>query len=67
MFASHHRRAIVERQIIYQSARATDPGHDLVAGVDAKGAGDALHLLALADIYAHGADGDAGIAVDTVA
>ena len=40
---------------------------DPVAGVDAERAGDALQLLAVANVDAHGADGDAHIAIDAVA
>src|SRR5690606_14044666 len=46
---------------------AAELGHDGVAGVDALGAVDALHLEAVADVDAHGADLDAHAAVDAVA
>ena len=42
-----------------QPARPADLVHDLVAGVDAQRAGDAFELLAVADVDAHRADGDA--------
>src|SRR6185369_7188089 len=48
-------------------ARPADPVHDLVAGVDAQAAVDALELRAVADIDAHRAGDDAGVAVDAVA
>src|SRR5690606_33118741 len=46
---------------------AAELGHDGVAGVDALGAVDALHLEAVADVDAHGTDLDAHAAVDAVA
>ena len=50
-----------------QAARAADLAHDLVAGIDAQRALDALELRAVADVDARRADGDAGLAVDAVA
>ncbi len=41
--------------------------HHRVAGVDAQRAGDAFELLAVANVDACGADGDAGVAVDAIA
>jgi hypothetical protein len=40
---------------------------DVVAGVDAQRTGDAFELLAVANVDAHRADGDAGVAVDAIA
>ena len=50
-----------------QAARPADLAHDLVAGIDAQRALDALELRAVADVDAGRADGDAGLAVDAVA
>ncbi len=53
--------------IVDQAAVFPNFVHHVIAGVDAQGAGDAFHLLAFADVDAHGADVDAGHAVDAVA
>src|SRR5262245_1255103 len=58
---------IAERVITYETLRAIDAVHDVVTRIDAQGALDALELRAIADVDAHGANGDAGLAVDTVA
>src|SRR6185369_2479980 len=50
-----------------EAAWPADLVHDLVAGVDAEAAVDALQLRAVADVDAHRADDDAGVAVDAVA
>src|SRR5581483_8963227 len=50
-----------------QPFRPGEPDHDLVAGVDAEAAVDALDLRAVANVDAHRADHDALVAVDAVA
>ena len=50
-----------------QLGRPADPGHDVVAGVDAQPAADALELQPVADVDAHRADRDALVAGDAVA
>src|SRR5262245_12442017 len=47
--------------------RPLDLGHDLVAGIDAESALDALKLRAVADVDSGGADSHALIAIDAVA
>ena len=70
------RRALVVRggieiaeRVVGDQARAAGPTlvHDVVAGIDAQRALDAFELRAVADVDAHRADGDAGLAVDAVA
>ena len=55
-----------KREIIHEPARLADLGHHLVTGVDAKRAGDALHLLTVSDVDPHGAHVHASVAVDTI-
>src|SRR5581483_906299 len=50
-----------------EAPRALDALHDLVAGVDAKSAADALELQTVSDIDPGRAHGDAGAAVDAIA
>jgi hypothetical protein len=60
-------RLVGQGDVVDEAARLADLGHDVVAGVDAERAGDAFQLLAVADVDAHRADVDAGVAVDAVA
>src|SRR5262249_13714517 len=48
-------------------ARPLDAIHDLVAGIDAEAAADALHLQPVAYVDAGRTDGNAGMAIDAVA
>ena len=57
----------VESGVAHQAARRADLVHDLVAGIDAGGAGDALVLQAVADVDAGRTGLDAEGAVDAVA
>ena len=59
--------AVLEGDVVDQAARLADLVHHVVAGIDAQRAGDAGQLLAVADVDAHRADVDAGVAVDAVA
>src|SRR5262249_52498080 len=65
-FASH-RRQIALGVVGNQPARPLDLGHDLVAGIDAESALDALELRAVADVDSRGAYSHALIAIDAVA
>ena len=56
-----------ERDVGDQPRLLAQLGHDVVTGIDAQRAGDAFELLAVPDVDAHGADDDAGVAVDAVA
>src|SRR5690606_42158076 len=56
-----------QRVVADEAARLADLVHALVAGVDALGAADALHLQAVADVDAGGADHHATLAIDAVA
>lgn len=56
-----------DRVVAHQPTRPPDLVHDLVAGVDAQRALDALELRAVANVDAGRADDDAGLAVDAVA
>ena len=57
----------IVRVIGDQATRTLDLVHDLVAGIDAQAAIDALHLRAIANVDAHRADHDTLLAIDTVA
>ncbi|MNI22999.1 hypothetical protein D3C73_765680 [compost metagenome] len=57
----------VERRISDQAAFLADLVHHAIAGVDTERTGDTGHLLAVANIDAHGTDCDAGVAIDAVA
>ena len=57
----------VERVVADQPFRPPYLVHDLVAGVDARGAPDAFHLQAVADVDTRWADDDAALAIDAVA
>ena len=56
-----------EGQIVDQPARLADPRHDIVAGVNTERAGDAFHLLSVADVDPRRADVDAGHTIDAIA
>ena len=59
-----------ERCFPYRNAQAhgqADFVHDAIARIDAKAAGDALHLQSVADVNSHRAYGHAQVAIDTVA
>src|SRR5690606_5449882 len=58
--------AIGEGDVVDETPRPPDLPHHLVTGVDAERAGDAAHLLAVADIDAGGTAVDASHAVDAV-
>ena len=58
---------VVVRVVGDQAARQADALHHVVAGVDAERAIDAFELIAVADVDAHRAGGDALVAVDAMA
>ena len=60
-------RLVRQGHVVDQAARLADTVHHIVAGVDAQRAGDAFHLLPVADVDAHRAHVYAGHAVDAVA
>ena len=60
-------RFIAERDVIDQTARLADLGHDIIARIDTQRTGDAFHLLAIADVDTHRANIDAGVAVNAIA
>ena len=55
-----------KRIIADEADRAMHLRHDLVAGVDARGAADALHLQAVADVDARRADLHAAVAINAI-
>src|SRR5262249_1943354 len=56
-----------ERIVADEPGRPVELGHDLVAGVDAGGAADAVELVAVADVDRGRADHDAALAVHAIA
>ena len=58
---------VAQRRVRDQTALSAKLDHNVVAGVDAKRAGDTLQLLAVPDVDAGGANGDTGITIDTIA
>ncbi len=56
----------VERVVADEALRPVELHHDLIARIDARGAGDAFELEALADVDAGGADLHTAAAVDAV-
>ena len=60
-------RLIADGHIVNQTARLADFGHDVVAGINTKCAGDAFHLLPIPNVDPHRADGHTGHTIDAVA
>ena len=63
----HNRARFLRYMSFHRGPRLAQLAQDIVAGVDAEAAVDALQLRAVADVDAHRADRDAGVAVDAVA